>query len=301
MYIAKLVRQDGTAGANQIPFIVRDDDGHSDIVFQTDDATWQAYNTWGSSNLYGSNSGVTAAPAVSYNRPIDTTNMHFYIDMELPAIMWLEKNGYDISYTTDVDTARNGAELLDHKVFLSVGKDEYWSAEQVTNVEAARDAGVNLQFWTGNDIFWKTQWKPSIDGSDTDYRTLITYKETQRGTINPDGVWTGLWSDPNAPDGVNPPNELTGNIFAVLQTDPYLGNDRYSLRANTVPVSGATLVSQIPNLDIQLRCSPLIWGRNGTSTLIMGSARLVSSTYPKQLLPQPTKCPTTRALLTDPA
>ena len=72
-------------------------------------------------------------------------------------------NGYDVSYFTSVDSARNASELLNHKVFLSVGHDEYWSAEQRINVEAARDAGVSLAFWGGNDVFWKTEWAPSID------------------------------------------------------------------------------------------------------------------------------------------
>src|SRR5690348_10574772 len=35
VYIAKLVRQDGMAGENHIPFIVRDDGSHHDLVFQT--------------------------------------------------------------------------------------------------------------------------------------------------------------------------------------------------------------------------------------------------------------------------
>ena len=47
VYIAKLVRQDGVAGENQIPFIVRDDSSHSEVIFQTSDETWQAYNPWG--------------------------------------------------------------------------------------------------------------------------------------------------------------------------------------------------------------------------------------------------------------
>jgi hypothetical protein len=258
VYIAKLVREDGTFGENLVPFIVRDDGGHSDIVLQTDDATWQAYNTWGNANLYGNNnSGVNAASAVSYDRPMNVPILNYYLDMALPAIMWLEKNGYDVSYITDVDTARNGAQLLDHKVFISVGKDEYWSAEQFAHVQAARDAGVNLQFWTGNDIYWKTEWKPSIDGSNTAYRTLVTYKETQRGTINPDGVWTGTWSDPNAPDGVSPQNALTGNIFEVLQTDPLLGT------------------IQIPYEDTQLR----FWHNTSIANTQPGHVASLASTY----------------------
>ena len=61
---------------------------------------------------------------------------------------------------------------------MSVGHDEYWSGQQRANVEAARDAGVNLAFFSGNEIFWKTRWENSIDGSGTPYRTLVSYKET---------------------------------------------------------------------------------------------------------------------------
>ena len=93
-------------------------------------------------------------------------------------IRWLERNGYDVTYSTGVDTDRRGSEILNHKVFLSVGHDEYWSGQQRANVEAARDAGVNIAFFSGNEIFWKTHWENSIDGSGTPYRTLVAYKET---------------------------------------------------------------------------------------------------------------------------
>ena len=63
-------------------------------------------------------------------------------------------------------------------MFLSVGHDEYWSGGQRANVEAARDAGVHLAFFSGNEVFWKTRWEASIDGADTPYRTLVSYKET---------------------------------------------------------------------------------------------------------------------------
>ncbi len=45
-------------------------------------------------------------------------------------IRFLERNGYDVSYTTGVDTDRRGALIKNHKVFLSVGHDEYWSGPQ---------------------------------------------------------------------------------------------------------------------------------------------------------------------------
>src|SRR5439155_25687057 len=44
IYFAKLVREAGGAGSSHVVFVVRDDDGHSDLLFQTSDTTWQAYN-----------------------------------------------------------------------------------------------------------------------------------------------------------------------------------------------------------------------------------------------------------------
>ncbi len=52
VYIAQLVRDDTAGGDSQIPFVVRNDSSHSDIVVQTSDATWEAYNTYGGNSLY---------------------------------------------------------------------------------------------------------------------------------------------------------------------------------------------------------------------------------------------------------
>ena len=71
---------------------------------------------------------------------------------------------------------------------MSSGHDEYWSAPQRANVEAARDAGVNLAFFSGNEVFWKTRWEPSADGSNTPDRTLVSYKDTHFDARRPDPV-----------------------------------------------------------------------------------------------------------------
>ena len=51
VYIARLVRTD-TGGASHIVFVVRDDASTSDLLFQTSDTTWQAYNDYGGNSLY---------------------------------------------------------------------------------------------------------------------------------------------------------------------------------------------------------------------------------------------------------
>nr|WP_246378118.1 DUF4082 domain-containing protein [Nocardioides ginsengisegetis] len=227
VYIARLQRADNNH-ASLITFIVRDDSSHSDVVFQTSDPTWQAYNLYGGADFYAGGGVVGRAYKVSYNRPITTRDgsggRDFYFANEYPAVRFLERNGYDVSYIAGVDTDRAGALLQNHKVFLSVGHDEYWSKAQRANVEAARDAGVNLQFLSGNEAYWKTRYEASADASGTPYRTLVCYKETWASAkIDPSDEWTGTWRDPRlAPTskgGGSPENQLTGTQFQANHDD----------------------------------------------------------------------------------
>jgi hypothetical protein len=198
IYFARLVRLD-TGEASPVIFIVRNDASHSDILLQTCDPTWEAYNDYGGSSLY---TGPTIrAFKVSYNRPFNVPNDYTWpLSAEYPMVRWLEANGYDVSYFSGVDTDRYGKLITQHKVFISSGHDEYWSGGQRANVEAARAAGVNLAFFSGNEVWWKTRWEPSIDGTNTAYRTLVCYKETLvNGVIDPADppTWTGIWRDPS--------------------------------------------------------------------------------------------------------
>ncbi|MGD9723647.1 MAG: DUF4082 domain-containing protein [Pirellulales bacterium] len=223
VYIAKLVREDGTFGESHIIFVVRDDEGHSDMLFQTSDTTWQAYNKWGGGSLY-ENSFLSMGRSyeVSYNRPFDTRDnvpANFFFGAEYAMVRFLESNGYDVSYSSGIDTDRRGSELLEHQIFLSVGHDEYWSGQQRDNVEIARDAGVDLAFFSGNEVFWKTRWEDSIAGPTTPYTTLVSYKSTHDNAMtDPSGIWTGTWRDPRfspPADGGRPENSLTGQLFTV--------------------------------------------------------------------------------------
>src|SRR5438046_2916261 len=218
VYFAKLLRLD-TGEASPVVFIVRNDSGRSDILVQTSDPTWYAYNDYGGTSLYA---GPTIrAFKVSYNRPFHVLGYTWLFSAEYPMLRWLEANGYDLSYFTGVDTERYGTLVTQHKIFMSVGHDEYWSGGQRANVEAARAVGVNLAFFSGNEIAWKTRWEPSIDATNTTYRTLLCYKETlANAVIDPQDppTWTGAWRDqrfsPPA-DGGRPENALSGTISRV--------------------------------------------------------------------------------------
>lgn len=301
VYLARVQRLDAngdpvTGAVNQIPFVVRDDDRPADIVLQTSDTTWQAYNGWiGNNGEIGANfygdasntinnpdipgaggSGVDRAYAVSYNRPLITRGIDgqqggpaagaqdYLFGADYAAISWLEQNGYDVAYISGVDTDRLGADYLKkYEAFISVGHDEYWSGDQRYNVEEARDAGVNLLFWSGNEVYWKTRWETStVDGQE--YRTLVCYKETWAHldpaaqpsdyfNLDPENIWTGTWRDdrfignPLAGDAADRPalsgqpdlfktaeNALTGQLFGPDGTGEFGG-------ALDVPEEYATL------------------------------------------------------------
>jgi N,N-dimethylformamidase beta subunit-like, C-terminal len=216
--------------ASHIIFVVRDDAGRSEILFQTSDPTWVAFNRYGGSSLYGSwavTAGTvptlsTRAFMVSYNRPIINrqgfVNDQFF-NSEYPAVRWLERNGYNVSYFAGVDTDRRGDEIREHRVFLSAGHDTFWSGAQRRHIEAARDGGVNLAFFTSSAGFWRTRYQPSNDARQTSYRTLVSYKETHAdGKIDPEKEeWTGTWRDSRVfnPQGSKPENAVTGTLHTV--------------------------------------------------------------------------------------
>ncbi|MGO4535814.1 DUF4082 domain-containing protein [Leifsonia sp. 2MCAF36] len=227
VYVALLTRND-THGQSQIIFVVRNNASHSAIVFQTSDPTWEAYNPYGGSDFYqGGDNG--RAYKISYNRPFatrdGTTQRDFYFSSEFAMVQFMERNGYDVTYQAGVDTDRYGSLLTNHKVFMSVGHDEYWSAGQRANVIAARDAGVNLLFASGNEMYWHTRYEPSTaNGSSTSYRTLTSYKETwSNAKIDPTAEWTGTYRDPRFASQANgagiPENGVTGTMYMSTVTD----------------------------------------------------------------------------------
>jgi methionine-rich copper-binding protein CopC len=233
---------------NQIPFVVTNNASTSNIVFMTNDSTWQAYNDWGQrtptstdpgggNSLYQGNS--TGSPwcctqldperavEVSYNRPFATRyvgsgGQDFFFSMEFPMIQWMEENGYDVSYVSNagVDADTSGQMLSQHKTFMTVGHSEYWSAGMRTAVTDARNNGTSLAFFAGNLMQWKIRFAADPYNNEAD-RTIICYKESldsARTDPNDPPTWTGTWTDPRfspPADGGQPPNAITGQNWAV--------------------------------------------------------------------------------------
>lgn len=211
VYIVKLEESEAQK-QSYIIFVLRDDSASPDILFQLPMTTYQAYNYWGGKNLYESGSGCNTkwgtksgkpATKVSFNRPYAASNnpkaafgmgagdfftntrpvtTHNYpissAGWDYNMVRWLEKNGYDIAYSTSLDTHSRREQLQKPKVFLAHGHDEYWSHEMRANVTLARDQGTHLAFISSNTMFWQIRFEDSIADSKPN-RIIACYKSTE--------------------------------------------------------------------------------------------------------------------------
>ena len=148
-----------------VVFVVRDD-READILVQTSDTTWQAYNKWPDAySLYDSDEPRRPwgpDTMVSYDRPygkypqvvdnILSQGSGSFLLWEFPLCFWLEQHGYDVTYWSNIDTHVDRPGLDRVKCFMSVGHDEYWSLAMYEHVKSAIQGGLNLAFLCGNSV-----------------------------------------------------------------------------------------------------------------------------------------------------
>ena len=159
-------------------FIVRDD-RHADFIFQCSDTTWQAYNRWPSQfALYDDGKDQWywgAGVDVSFNRPygkycqildapLSTGSGEWFL-WEFPLAYWLESQGYDVTYISNLDTHADPKGLLRAKGFLSVGHDDYYSIEMFQNLQKAIAGGLNVAFLSGNTCCGRINPRPDTRGA----------------------------------------------------------------------------------------------------------------------------------------
>jgi hypothetical protein len=179
VYLGKLTAE-GSGAESYVIFVVRDD-RKADLLFQCSDLTWQSYNRWPAwRSLYdfgknkwhtrkGNDVGFDRPYAIYYNglpahtQPITNGSGEFLL-WEFPLAFWLEREGYDVTYVSNLDTHADPKGLTRGKGFLSVGHDEYWTRAMFENLCKARDAGLSIAFLSGNSVSGVIELKPSSDG-----------------------------------------------------------------------------------------------------------------------------------------
>ncbi|MBD2861446.1 N,N-dimethylformamidase beta subunit family domain-containing protein [Paenibacillus oceani] len=167
VYLAKLTRQAPPYAQSYIIFVVKQRRA-TEVLLQVSDLTWQAYNKWpgvnsiyddGTPELWYQGPNVRVGFDRPYSRycqivdaPLSSGSGEFLL-WEFPLAYWLEAEGYDVTYCSNLDLHADPSLLDKCRVFISVGHDEYWTRDMYDHATAARDKGVSLLFLSGNALY----------------------------------------------------------------------------------------------------------------------------------------------------
>jgi hypothetical protein len=194
----------------------------------TPDTTYAAYNDWGGASLYGVGNNVRSderisaprAVKVSFDRPYHQgAGASQVLPLEANAIHWLERQGYDLSYISNVDLHKNPRQVFQHRAYLSLGLDEYWTIDMRYGLQRARDFGVGLAFLGADAGYWQMRFEP--DQAGMPYRTVVCYKVSTASkdlALDPEYGQdntrvTTRWRDPLL---ALPENSLIGVMYSNL-------------------------------------------------------------------------------------
>jgi hypothetical protein len=215
VYVVKLLASTGYM--RYAMFVVRSDGSHSAILVQQSVLTYQAYNPWGGRSLYlgpGSSASEESAArsyVVSFDRPYERgAGLADFPQYDYGLVRWLEMQGYDLSYATDIDVDLRGTLLRNHRLILVAGHDEYWSTAMRHQVTDARDASVSLAFFGADDAYWHVRLQDSSLGPD---REVVCYKSAALDPMaasDPQQATT-RWRDAPLHE---PENSVLGEMFA---------------------------------------------------------------------------------------
>lgn len=167
-YLLKLVT--GLDGGHYVPLTVRHDDAAGDLLFMNAVTTWQAYNPWGGCTLYQCFEPQTKfrAEVVSFDRPYAHSYAQGAADFpthELPLLSFIEEQGFDVAYITNIDLHRDPSLAKSRKALVSPGHDEYYSWPMREGLATALDAGTNIGFFGANAVYRNIRLEPGANGA----------------------------------------------------------------------------------------------------------------------------------------
>jgi hypothetical protein len=177
LYLIKAT--DATGESGFYPFVLSDTRSAAfTAIFPV--FTWQAYNRYGGSSLYTQQPGAppgTLGHFVSFQRPYISAGgggevLDDFESLDLRVVRFLERNGYDVDYATDVDlTGMRGPAPHPSHGLIFVAHDEYWTWAEFDTVTALRDHHTHLAFLSANNAYWNIR-------VSTDANTITCYKLT---------------------------------------------------------------------------------------------------------------------------
>ena len=192
------------------------------IILVLATTTWNAYNDWGGPSLY------TGGTQVSFERPLargfldkpepkrrkmqpepDREALWYFewaeplglsvwsggagwATWERDFVRWAETSGYELDVATGEDLEQHPEVLDGHRLYLSVGHDEYWSRGMRETLDAFTDAGGNAAIFSGNTCFWQVRFDEGVRSM-----TCFKYRADEDPVVGTadEPLVTGPWSD----------------------------------------------------------------------------------------------------------
>jgi hypothetical protein len=186
----KYVHRGQRTASSDCYFVLRS--GHpgrdTKILLQLATNTYNAYNNWGGSSLYGFHGrhGLQGHQ-VSFLRPPRS----LFSRWEKDFVKWAEKNGYELDYCSNMDLALRPEIVDEYQLILSVGHDEYWSWEMRDTAEAFAAKGGNLAFFSGNTCCWQVRYEAETQSLEC---WKQWYNQDSAFTAEDKSRLTSLWS-----------------------------------------------------------------------------------------------------------
>jgi hypothetical protein len=215
-YLLKLVG----AGREQayVLLTVWDPTSHAAYLIVNRSLTEQGWYTFGGYDYYqgqgpcilddNSYPPCNRARVVSFDRPYaQADGSSDFLGNEYPLIRWMEQQGLDLTYATDITLTQHPAVALQHRAWLSLDHDETWTYGELQAARSAVRHGVNLAFFSGAAIVRHSRLQPSPLGAD---RQEVDYRNSEEDPAH-------LHGDPT---------QVTGNTWDLA--DSALTGEEYS-------------------------------------------------------------------------
>ncbi|MFP2908233.1 N,N-dimethylformamidase beta subunit family domain-containing protein [Pyxidicoccus sp. 3LFB2] len=201
-------------------FVVRNDvarNGPRPILYKFNLFTVHAYNTASTGNPgpggeWRASYYEWRSPRLTLRRPVPAGCWLWGSEpYDLPLLAWLQHNDYadQVDFCTDMDLHLDtGLEMLSRSnLLLSVGHDEYWSAEMRANAARFRDEGGNIAFLSANTCYWRVTLE---DPAPAGPRQEPTSMRCDKGDARSAGSGSGPDAWWKVEGGTTPENQLLG-------------------------------------------------------------------------------------------
>ena len=165
-------------------FVVRDDDRRPPSLFQSSVTTFAAYNNWGGRRSTRSTAGarrrarspsIARTPTNPYGVRLDGAG-DFLRRWEYNAVRFLEREGYDVAYTTDVDTHQPAPISSSATACSCRSATTSTGRRPCASTSRPRATAASISAFLGADAcFWQIRFEADTAGAPD--RTIVAYKD----------------------------------------------------------------------------------------------------------------------------